>query len=122
MLSYLDKKSEELKKENSEKDLKKFREAIFKMQNQIISEKSERYNYEFSKDLELTATEKVNGIFEHVKETGEVSEIREIKGKGIEKFTGTPGTNGNTGNAVNKYKQKLQALLGKKSLREVSVK
>ncbi len=122
MLSYLENKSDNSKKENSEKDLKIFREAIFKMQNQIISEKSERYNYEFSKDLELTATEKVNGNLEHVTERTEISENEEIKGKGMEKFPGFSGTSGNSEKAVNKYKQKLQALLGKKSLREISVK
>ena len=116
MLSYLEKNSEESKKENSEKDLKKFREAIFKMQNQIISEKSERYTYEFSKDLELTATEKVNGNLEHVTERTENQEIEEIKGKGMEKFPGF--SSGNSEKAVNKYKQKLQTLLGKKSLRK----
>jgi hypothetical protein len=122
MLSYLENKSDNSKKENSEKDLKKFREAIFKMQNQIISEKSERYNYEFSKDLELTATEKVNGNLDHVTERTENEENKEIKGKGMEKFAGFSGTSGNSEKAVNKYKQKLQALLGKKSLREISVK
>lgn len=117
MLSYLEKNSENSKKENSEKELKKFREAIIKMQNQIISEKSERYTYEFSKDLELTATEKVNGNLEHVTER---TENEEIKGKGMEKFPGF--SSGNSEKAVNKYKQKLQTLLGKKSLREITVK
>jgi hypothetical protein len=116
MLYYLEKNLEESKKNSSGKDLKKFRELVSNMQNQIISKKYERYSFDFIKNHELTATKKESENGKNVLESGVNSE-NEVNGGGeIKSFPA------NSGKVVNKYKEKLQALLGKKSLRTVSVK
>ena len=112
MNSYLEKqiKNVENVSDFRQEELRKFKQIANEMQNSIIRKKSEQYDYDFAKDQKLTATEKERENF-----TAKNSEAEEIvKEKKIITL--------NSGSlAVNKYKRKLQSLLGNKTLRPTSV-
>lgn len=114
MISYLENKinNVETMSDSRQKELLKFNQVANEMQNSIIRRKSEQYDFDFVKEEKLTATEKKSEKFTDVAKKSETEEI--VKEKKM-----LPLNSGSL--AVNKYKLKLQSLLGNKTLRPTSV-
>jgi hypothetical protein len=113
MLFYLEKKDKkfEVKINSKEEELLKLKQAVNNMQNKILRQKSDRYNFDFEKDQELTATKK-ESITNIEPENKKVNEEISLKQKKVFP-TGS-------GKALNIFKERLQSMLGKKSTHNVS--
>jgi hypothetical protein len=112
MLSHFEKKNEQITISSKDEELIKFKEVIKEMQKRIVAKKSEKYNFDFEEGSLTTIKQRQSEIFldEEKKESG-VKTVVETK------IINAPG-----GGIVNKYKEKLQSMLGKKIPRPLPVK
>ena len=114
MISYLESERRNVDVSDSKKNENlRLKEVIKEMQKIILQKKSKQYDFDFTKDEKLTTTQKESENFsEIVVETAKIDEsTKEMKALPINYCSV----------GVNKYKLKLQSLLGNKTLRPSSI-